>query len=75
MRTKSKITQLQLGDALAVSRNYVNMIENNKGNVGASTERLCEIINIIYKLDNAKQNDKLKETIEELNKINKKNKE
>ena len=34
----------------AVTRNYINMIENNTGNVAITEERAIEIINVIYKI-------------------------
>ena len=34
----------------SVTRNYINMIENNTGNVAITEERAIEIINVIYKI-------------------------
>ena len=42
-----------------VTRNYINMIENNSGNVALSEERAIEIINIIYKIGERKIKEKL----------------
>lgn len=42
-----------------VTRNYINMIENNSGNVALSEERAIEIINIIYKIGEKKIKEKL----------------
>lgn len=69
------ITQKTLAQALGTSREYISMIENNNGNVGATDERLEEIINMIYKLGSADRVDKLEEVLEECKKNNaKKNK-
>ena len=38
----------------AVTRNYINMIENCTGNVAITEERAIEIINIIYKIGEKK---------------------
>ena len=38
----------------SVTRNYINMIENNTGNVALSEERAIEIINTIYKIGEKK---------------------
>ena len=68
------ITQKTLAQALGTSREYISMIENNNGNVGATDERLEEIINMIYKLGSADRVDKLEEVLEECKKNNAKKK-
>lgn len=42
-----------------VTRNYINMIENNTGNVALSEERAIEIINTIYKIGEKKIKENL----------------
>lgn len=42
-----------------VTRNYINMIENNTGNVAITEERAIEIINVIYKIGERKIKEKL----------------
>ena len=65
------ITQKTFSQALGTSREYISMLENNKGNVGATDERLEEIINVIYKLGEADRVNKLEEVLEECKKNNK----
>ena len=43
----------------SVTRNYINMIENNTGNVALSEERAIEIINTIYKIGEKKIKENL----------------
>ena len=43
----------------AVTRNYINMIENNTGNVAITEERAIEIINVIYKIGEKKVKENL----------------
>ncbi|WP_058230306.1 hypothetical protein [Clostridium butyricum] len=43
-----------------VTRNYINMIENNTGNVSLSESRAKEIINIIYKIGEKKKRENLR---------------
>ncbi|MBW6410964.1 helix-turn-helix domain-containing protein [Clostridium weizhouense] len=74
-RTIYKLSQTNVADALGVSRNYISMIENNNGNVGATTERLEEILNIIYKLGEEKKKGRLQDVLNDLKTINKNNKE
>ncbi|AOR23891.1 helix-turn-helix domain-containing protein [Clostridium taeniosporum] len=75
-RTIYKLSQTNVADALGVSRNYISMIENNNGNVGATQERLEEILNIIYKLGEEKKKGRLQDVLNDLKTINKnKNKE
>ena len=42
-----------------VTRNYINMIENNTGNVAITEERAIEIINTIYKIGEKKVKENL----------------
>ena len=42
-----------------VTRNYINMIENNTGNVAITEERAIEIINVIYKIGEKKVKENL----------------
>ena len=42
-----------------VTRNYINMIENNTGNVAITEERAIEIINVIYKIGEKKRRENL----------------
>ena len=43
----------------SVTRNYINMIENNTGNVAITEERAIEIINVIYKIGEKKIKENL----------------
>ena len=43
----------------AVTRNYINMIENNTGNVAITEARAIEIINTIYKIGEKKRRENL----------------
>lgn len=43
----------------SVTRNYINMIENNTGNVAITEERAIEIINVIYKIGEKKVKENL----------------
>ena len=43
----------------SVTRNYINMIENNTGNVAITEERAIEIINTIYKIGEKKRRENL----------------
>lgn len=43
----------------SVTRNYINMIENNTGNVYLSEEQAKKIINTIYKIGEKKIKEKL----------------
>lgn len=42
-----------------VTRNYINCIENNTGNVVITDKRLIEILNIIYKVGELKKRENL----------------
>ena len=42
-----------------VTRNYINMIEHNTGNVAITDKRLIEILNIIYKIGEIKKKENL----------------
>ena len=42
-----------------VTRNYINMIENNTGNVAITEARAIEIINVIYKIGEKKRRENL----------------
>lgn len=63
------IGQKEIGQALGTSKQYISMIENNK--TEATDDKLIEIINMVYKLGEAKKQGRLKEIIEDLTKINK----
>jgi transcriptional regulator with XRE-family HTH domain len=42
-----------------VTRNYINMIEHNTGNVAITDKKLIEILNIIYKIGEIKKKENL----------------
>ena len=57
LRIKYKISQNELGKALKVTRNYINMVENNTGNTSLSVEQAERIINMIYKMGEEKKKE------------------
>lgn len=63
------LTQKDVGQALGVSKQYISQCECN--NVECADERLIEIINIVYKLGEAKKQGRLEEIKEDLIKVNK----
>lgn len=54
-RIRYKLSQKEVGEALGSTRNYINMVENNTGNVGLSMEKAKEIIDAIYKIGEEKK--------------------
>lgn len=54
-RTNYGLSQKEVGEAVGASRNYINMVENNTGNVGLSMEKAKEIIDAIYKIGEEKK--------------------
>lgn len=64
------VSQTEVGNGLGTTKQYINQIENNKLN--ASDERLEQVINLIYRLGEAKKEGRLKEVMEDLKELNKK---
>lgn len=65
-RVLYKLTQREVADGLGVSKQYITQIEGNK--LVATTSKLEEILNMIYKLGEAKNEGKLKEILNDLKK-------
>lgn len=63
------IGQKEIGQAMGVTKQYISMVENNK--TECSDEKIIEIINMVYKLGEAKKQGRLEEVKEDLIKINK----
>lgn len=72
-RTIYQLTQLDVANALCVSKQYITQIETDKK--VATDQRLEEILNTIYKLGEGKKKGRLQDVLSDLKKINKKNNE
>lgn len=64
MRAIYGLTQKEVGEALAVAKQYVTMIEKNS--VKATNERLEEILLTVVKLGEAKKNGNFDEIMQDL---------
>jgi transcriptional regulator with XRE-family HTH domain len=69
-RTIYQLTQLNVADALCVSKQYITQIETNKK--VATEEKLEEILNTIYRLGEGKKKGRLEDVLNDLKKINNK---
>lgn len=72
-RTIYQLTQLNIADALCVSKQYITQIETDKK--VATDQRLEEILNTIYKLGEGKKKGRLEDVLNDLKEVNKKNNE
>lgn len=72
-RTIYQLTQLNVADALCVSKQYITQIETDKK--VATDQRLEEILNTIYKLGEGKKKGRLQDVLSDLKEVNKKNNE
>ena len=67
------ITQQNIAEYLGVTKQYITQIERDT--LTATDEKLEEILNVVYKVGELKKQGRLKEVLEELKEVNKKNKD
>lgn len=70
-RTIYQLTQQEVADGFAIAKQYITQIETNKKI--ASDERLEEILNMVYKLGEAKKKGRLKDVLKDIQEQNKMN--
>lgn len=61
------VTQKEVGQGLCVSKQYITQIENNK--LTATDGKLEQILNMVYKLGEAKKNGMLDRVVDDLQSI------
>lgn len=74
IRTLYGLSQKDVADAMGKSKQYITAIENGSCNTTATQETLERILNVIYKIGEAKKRGRLKEIMEDLKNQNKENK-
>ena len=67
-RTIYQLTQLEVANGFGISKQYITMIEKDKKE--ATNERLEEILNMVYKLGEAKKKGRLEDDLKQQNKMN-----
>lgn len=70
-RTIYQLTQQEVADGFGIAKQYITQIETGKKI--ATYERLEEILNMVYKLGEAKKKGRLKDVLKDIQEQNKMN--